>query len=58
MKQPAGTAGGAVAEEARPVEGVEGDGPVRGEPGRAAEWWGALRRTPGAFWRDDVSDFA
>ncbi|MGW2263234.1 YihY/virulence factor BrkB family protein [Streptomyces koyangensis] len=58
MKQPAQTAGGAVADQARRVEGVEGDGPVKGEPGRAAGWWVALRRTPGAFWRDDVSDFA
>ncbi|MDI3346632.1 YihY/virulence factor BrkB family protein [Streptomyces sp. AJ-1] len=58
MKQPARTAGGAVAEEARTVEGVEGGGPVKGEPGRTVEWWVALRRTPGAFWRDDVSDFA
>lgn len=41
-------------------EGPAGDAPgragaARGVPG---DWWRALRRTPGAFWRDDVSDYA
>ncbi|WP_436738254.1 YihY/virulence factor BrkB family protein [Streptomyces sp. BBFR102] len=57
MEHPAQAAGGAVAEEGPPVEEA-GEGRASGVLGRVAQWWGALRRTPGAFWRDDVSDYA
>lgn len=30
----------------------------RGRPRLPASWWPALRRTPVALWRDDVTDYA
>ncbi|MFD4989243.1 YihY/virulence factor BrkB family protein [Streptomyces sp. NPDC058374] len=49
-------AGGALAEASE--ESGEQAEQGRGEGAGGREWWRALRRTPGAFWRDDVSDFA
>ncbi|CAM5465201.1 ribonuclease [Streptomyces diastaticus subsp. diastaticus] len=58
MEHPPRAAGAAVAEDGRPAK-TEAGRPAEGTgPRRPAGWWQALRRTPGAFWRDDVSDYA